>query len=77
MDRQIALQILKDIHDTALFSTRAALETLIPELDEKSEHEIPKEIYEFFLDKCEFDFVARPDRQRWLTWLKGKYEYAK
>lgn len=37
MEREVALKIIKSVHDNSLFSVRTALEELIPELRNKDE----------------------------------------
>ena len=49
MDKQEAIKILKEFHDTsALFSVRTALETVFPELKESEDEKIRKTLIEYF-----------------------------
>lgn len=48
MDKQEAIKILKEFHDTsALFSVRTALETVFPELKESEDERIRKELIQY------------------------------
>ena len=51
MDKQEAIKILKEVHDTsALFSVRTALETVFPELKESEDERIRKAVIEMIHD---------------------------
>ena len=50
MEKKTALEILRELHDKALFSERTALETLIPELKESEDEKIRKALLQFFVD---------------------------
>lgn len=62
MDKAEAIKVLKEIHETAIFSVRTALETLLPELKESEDEKIRKEIYQFVYEQ-------RPEKE-WLAWLE-------
>ena len=48
MTKEEAIRILRETHDSALFSVRTALETLFPELKEYEDERIRKELKEAF-----------------------------
>lgn len=78
MDKQEAIKILKEFHDTsALFSVRTALETVFPELKEdEDELEWLKQFIQEEVDSLSMDIRDDEDRikfkklQRSLEWLK-------
>ena len=63
MDKEIALKILRELHDKALFSERTALETFIPELKESEYERIRKEIIEIIKSRSDF-------KQEYIAWLE-------
>ena len=62
MDKAEAIKVLKEIHETAIFSVRTALETLLPELKESEDEKIRKEIYQFVYEQRQ--------EKEWLAWLE-------
>lgn len=85
MDKQEAIKILKEFHDTsALFSVRTALETVFPELKEdEDELEWLKQFIQEEVDSLSMDIRDDEDRikfkklQRSLEWLKKQGESIK
>ena len=53
---------------------KAACETLIPELRESEDEKIIEELIEYLTVTRQIDFVSRPDRQRWITYLEKQKE---
>lgn len=78
MDKQEAIKILKEFHDTsALFSVRTALETVFPELKEDEDELewlkqfIQEEAYSLSMDiRDDEDRIKLKKLQRSLAWLK-------
>ena len=71
MDKQEAIKILKNFHDTsALFSVRTALETVFPELKEDEDERIRKELITHCRNtRC----VTEEGAERiakWIAWLE-------
>ena len=80
MDKQEAIKILKEFHDTsALFSVRTALETVFPELKESEDEKIRKTLIEYF-NAYPKDYYGELKKSHILAWLekqcKQKVSYA-
>ena len=76
MDKQEAIKILKEFHDTsALFSVRTALETVFPELKEdEDELEWLKQFIQEEVDSLSIDIRDNEDQFR-LKMLKRSLEW--
>lgn len=82
MDKQEAIKILKEFHDTsALFSVRTALETVFPELKEDEDELewlkqfIQEEAYILSMDiRDDEDSFRLKKLQKSLEWLKKQGE---
>ena len=73
MDKEIALKILRELHDKALFSERTALETFIPELKESEDERIRKALITYFSDEDEsYDGIPYPNILAWLEAQAGQ-----
>lgn len=73
MDKEIALKILRELHDKALFSERTALETFIPELKESEDERIRKDVYNYLYNERHNIRQLTPytdELDRWLAWLE-------
>ena len=68
MDKEIALKILRELHDEALFSERTALETFIPELKESEDEKIRKAILAFVRQSSEV--LDKQNQNNMLAWLE-------
>lgn len=71
MDKQEAIKILKEFHDTsALFSVRTALETVFPELQESEDERISKAIIDVIKSQkeqqCHIDSTIYDEMIAWL-----------
>lgn len=76
MNKQEAIKILKEFHDTsALFSVRTALETVFPELKEGEDEKIRKTLIEYFnaYPKEYFGGLKKRYIVAWLEKQDGKY----
>ena len=69
MDKEIALKILRELHDKALFSERTALETFIPELKESEDERIRKELIHLFQSDTPQQFGEFTNEQ-FIAWLE-------
>lgn len=72
MKKEEAIKILRETHDSALFSVRTALETLIPELRESEDERVRKAIINYILYKA--DGVSEEDEHKWISWLEKQKE---
>ena len=68
MDKEIALKILRELHDKALFSERTALETFIPELKESEDEKIRKAILAFVRQSSEV--LDKQNQNNMIDWLE-------
>ena len=68
MDKEIALKILRELHDKALFSVRTALETFIPELKESEDEKIRKAILAFVRQSSEV--LDKQNQNNMIDWLE-------
>ena len=74
MDKQEAIKILKEFHDTsALFSVRTALETVFPELKEGEDEKIRKTLIEYF-NAYPKDYFGGLKKSYILAWLEKQGE---
>lgn len=72
MDKQEAIKILKEFHDTsALFSVRTALETVFPELKESEDERIRKGLIRFHKSTIDVDGIKGEDIIAWLEKQEG------
>lgn len=74
MDKEIALKILRELHDKALFSERTALETLHPELAESEDEKIRKEIINYFKCQSRDEPSRKAIHNIWIYWLEKQGE---
>ena len=72
MDKEIALKILRELHDKALFSVRTALETFIPELKESEDEKIRKAILAFVRQSSEV--LDKQNQNNMIAWLEKQRE---
>lgn len=71
MDKQEAIKILKEFHDTsALFSVRTALETVFPELKESEDERIRKRI----IHALHGDVLDMEETNKAIAWLEKQGE---
>lgn len=71
MDKQEAIKILKEFHDTsALFSVRTALETVFPELKESEDEKIRKRI----IHALHGDVLDMEETNKAIAWLEKQVE---
>ena len=74
MDKQEAIKILKEFHDTsALFSVRTALETVFPELKESEDEKIRKTLIEYF-NAYPKDYFGGLKKNYIVAWLEKQGE---
>ena len=74
MDKQEAIKILKEFHDTsALFSVRTALETVFPELKEGEDEKIRKTLIEYF-NAYPKDYFGGLKKRYIVAWLEKQGE---
>ena len=74
MDKQEAIKILKEFHDTsALFSVRTALETVFPELKEDEDEMIRKTLIKYF-NVYPKDYYGELKKSYIIAWLEKQGE---
>ena len=74
MDKQEAIKILKEFHDTsALFSVKTALEKVFPELKEDEDEMIRKTLIKYF-NVYPKDYYGELKKSHILAWLEKQGE---
>lgn len=69
MNKEEALNILRDLHEESLFSVRTALETIVPELKESEDEKIRKDIRQC-IKLCSFVPSNGTTKDEMFAWLK-------
>lgn len=72
MDKAEAIKVLKEIHETAIFSVRIALETLHPELKESADEKVRKGLITAVSEILKGNRLSNTDvtREEALAWLE-------